>query len=65
MMCFFIGKQKVILFHKFRKNSWVTAASALKMSHTLTVYVQARMSHAQEHYSITSNYNEKNKYKIF
>jgi hypothetical protein len=26
---FFIGKQKVILFHKFRKNDWVFAANTL------------------------------------
>jgi hypothetical protein len=26
---FFIGKQKVVLFHKYRENSWESAASAL------------------------------------
>jgi hypothetical protein len=29
--CFFIGKQKVILFPKYRENGWETAASALTM----------------------------------
>jgi hypothetical protein len=28
--CFFIGKQKVILFPKFRENGWITAASAFR-----------------------------------
>jgi hypothetical protein len=27
--CFFLGKQKVILFPKYRENGWETAASAL------------------------------------
>jgi hypothetical protein len=27
---FFIGKQKVVLFHKYRENGWEFAASALK-----------------------------------
>jgi hypothetical protein len=27
--CFFIGKQNVVLFPKFRENGWVSAASAL------------------------------------
>jgi hypothetical protein len=27
---FFIGKQKVVLFPKYRKNGWKSAASALR-----------------------------------
>jgi hypothetical protein len=27
--CFFIGKQKVVLFPKYRKNGWKTDGSAL------------------------------------
>jgi hypothetical protein len=29
---FFIGKQKVVLFLKYRENSWESAASALRMN---------------------------------
>jgi len=29
---FFIGKQKVVLFPKYRKNSWESAASALRVA---------------------------------
>jgi hypothetical protein len=28
-MCFFLGKQKVVLFPKYRKNGWEAAVSAL------------------------------------
>jgi len=28
--CFFLGKQKVVLFPKYRKNGWEAAASALR-----------------------------------
>jgi hypothetical protein len=28
--CFFIGKQNVVLFPKFKENGWVSAASALR-----------------------------------
>jgi hypothetical protein len=27
--CFFLGKQKVVLFPKYRENGWEAAASAL------------------------------------
>jgi len=30
--CFYIGKQKVVLFPKYKENGWMSAASAL--SHT-------------------------------
>jgi hypothetical protein len=36
MKCFFIRKQKIILFPKFRKNNWVTATSAVKQTLRLT-----------------------------
>jgi hypothetical protein len=29
--CFFIGKQKVVLFHKYRENGWETDESTLIM----------------------------------
>jgi hypothetical protein len=29
-MYFFIGKQKVVLFRKYRKNGWESAASSLR-----------------------------------
>jgi len=28
--CFFIGKQKIVLFPKYKENGWETAASALR-----------------------------------
>jgi hypothetical protein len=30
MECFFIGKQKVVLFPKFRENDWASDTSALQ-----------------------------------
>jgi hypothetical protein len=27
--CFFLGKEKIVLFPKYKKNDWVFAASAL------------------------------------
>lgn len=30
MGCFFIGKQKIVLFSKYRKNIWESVASAFR-----------------------------------
>jgi hypothetical protein len=30
--CFFLGKQKVVLFPKYRENGWEAAASALSQT---------------------------------
>jgi hypothetical protein len=35
---FFIGKQKVVLFHKYRENGWESAASALRALVAVTLY---------------------------
>jgi hypothetical protein len=39
MGCFFVGKQKVILFPKYRENGWEAAASALKDKNKLTTFM--------------------------
>ena len=39
MKCFFIKNQKVILFHKLKKNSWEAAASALREKKKLKVKI--------------------------
>jgi hypothetical protein len=35
---FFIGKQKVVLFPKYRENDWESAASALRALVAVTIY---------------------------
>jgi hypothetical protein len=35
---FFIGKQKVVLFPKYRENDWESAASALRVLVAVTIY---------------------------
>jgi hypothetical protein len=51
--CFFIGKQKIVLFPKYRENGWESAASALRPLYSKSKKIDLKINYLDKNTNLT------------